>query len=140
MDKIAQDFEDKDVVFYTVYTREPHAGEDRGRYDFSDKKQTRTEAERVAYAAEMIKKRGVKRPILIDTFGPKSVQNVLGNGRPNSLIVIDLQGKVALWQSWSDPKKLRAKLQEMTRNHVPREDASGQPAGQSKTPPSRTSD
>ena len=140
MDKIAQDFEDKDVVFYTVYTREPHAGEDRGRYDFSDKKQTRTEAERVVYAAEMIKKRGVKRSILIDTFGPKSVQNVLGNGRPNSLIVIDLQGKVALWQSWSDPKKLRAKLEEMTRNHVPRESAASRSAGESDASPSKTSE
>jgi len=140
MDKIAQGFEDKDVVFYTVYTREPHAGEDRGRYDFSDKKQTRTEAERVAYAAEMIKERGVKRPILIDTFGPKCAQNVLGGARPNSLIVIDLQGKVALWQSWSDPKKLRAKLDEMTRNHIPSKSASSQPAGESDASPSKTSE
>jgi hypothetical protein len=116
MDKIAKDFKDKDVVFYMLYTREPHAGQIMRKYDFSKKKQTATHKERVEYAKEMLKKESQNRPILIDTFGDKYVQKSLGGGMPNSLIVIDKQGKVALWQRWSKAKALRTKLEEMTSN------------------------
>ena len=68
MDKIAEEFQERDVAFYTVYTREPHAGQTFRGHDFSDRKQTRTRDERVAYALEMIRKRGVKRPVLVDKF------------------------------------------------------------------------
>ena len=112
---IYKDFKDKGVAFYVLYTREPHAGENRGEYDFRDKKQTKTHEERVKYALYTIKEHGEKRPFLIDTFGPNCVQQKLGGGMPNSLIVVDKEGKVALWQSWSNSKTLRAKLEEMTR-------------------------
>ena len=115
MDKIAKDFKDKGVEFYMLYTREPHAGQEMGRYDFSEKKQTRTHKERVDYALEMIKEHSEERRVLIDEFGDKSLQKKIGGGRPNSLIVVDKEGKVALWQGWSDPEKLRTKLEEMTK-------------------------
>ena len=55
MDKIAEDFKDEGIVFYQIYTREPHAGQKMAIYNFSDKKQTETNLERVDYALEMIK-------------------------------------------------------------------------------------
>jgi len=146
MDKIAQDFAKKDVVFYTVYVREPHAGQARPDYDFSDKRDARNEAERVAYAIEMAKEHGVKRPILIDKFGWGGLQDYLGSADPNSLVVIDRQGKLALWQTWSDPKKLRKTLDEMTRDHAPASqpaDGAALPAAkpaQGNTRPSRKPD
>lgn len=146
MDKIAQDFAKKDVVFYTVYVREPHAGQARPDYDFSNKRDARNEAERLAHAVEMAKEYGVKRPILIDNFGHDGFQDYLDGGDPNSLVAIDRQGKLALWQRSSDPKKLRKKLDEMTRDHVPASrpaDGAALPApkpGRGNTHPSREPD
>lgn len=116
MDKIYMDYKDKDVIFYSLYTREPHPGQIRGGYDFSDIKQTQTHEERVAYAEEMIEQTKQKRPIIIDTFGENCIQNTLGGGMPNSAFIIDKEGKLALWQKWSDPNAIRAKLEEMTGN------------------------
>jgi len=122
MEKIAVEYKDKDVEFYQLYTREPHAGQDLSkrsgdkRYDFSEKKQTKTMEEREIYAAEMIEEWGQNRPILIDIFGEDCVQNWLGGGAPNSLAVIDKDGKLVLWQVWSDAKELREKIEEMTKS------------------------
>ena len=113
MDKITEDFKGKGVVVYQMYTREPHAGQKMSAYDFSDKKQTETHQERVDYALEMIKEYNQEIPVLIDIFSPESVQSTLGGDAPNSLIVIDKEGKTALWQDWADPEALRAKLEEM---------------------------
>jgi hypothetical protein len=114
MDQIAKDFKDKGVEFYMLYTREPHAGQKMREWDFSDKKQTKSHQERIDYALEMMKEYAQHRPILIDTFGDKCVQKTLGGNMPNSLVVIDGDGKLVLWQLWSDAKKLRTKLEEMT--------------------------
>ena len=114
MDRIAKDFKDHGVVFYMLYTREPHAGQKMGKFDFSEKKQTKTNKERVDYALEMLKEYSQFRPVLIDTFGEKCLQNTLGGKMPNSLVVVDKEGKVALWQAWSNPKELRKKLVDMT--------------------------
>ena len=114
MDEIAEDFKDKGVVIYQIYTREPHAGQKMAVYDFSDKKQTETHQERVDYALGMIKRYNQEIPVLIDIFSPDYIQNTLGGRAPNSLVVIDGEGKVVLWQDWADPKALRAKLEEMT--------------------------
>ena len=124
MDKIAKDFKGKGVEFYMLYTREPHAGQKIGAFDFSDKKQTTTRKERVDYALEMMKEYSQHRPILIDTFGDKHLQKTIGGNMPNSLIVVDRDGKVALWQLWSNAPALRKKLEEMT----------GTPAGTSAAP------
>ena len=113
MEKIAEEYRAKDVEFYVLYTREPHAEEKRGSWDFSDKKQTRTHTERIAYARQMAKQYKMKRRILIDTFGDACLQKRVGGNRPNSLLAIDKQGRVALWQDWSDPRRLREKLDEL---------------------------
>ena len=120
MDKIAKDFKDKGVVFYNLYTKEPHPGQDTSRrsgdkrYDFTNKKQTKTIEEREDYALGMLKDFNQVRPIMIDIFGDDCVQKWLGGGAPNSLAVIDREGKLALWQQWSDAEELRKKIEEMT--------------------------
>ena len=114
MNNISEDFKDKGVLVYTVYTREPHAGEILMGSDFSDKKQTKTYEERMNYAKLLVEDHGLKYPILIDTFHPDCIQEKLGGGAPNSLIVVDKEGKTALWQVWTGPSTLRKKLEEMT--------------------------
>jgi len=133
MEQIAKDLKDKGVAFSMVYTREPHAGKKVSGFDFTDKKQTRTYQERVDYALEMLKHYKQERPILIDEFGENSLQQKIGGGVPNSLLVIDPEGKVALWQEWSDPDGLREKLQDMT-GAAASAGAPGRPAGQSNPP------
>ncbi|MFC1614253.1 hypothetical protein ACFL5K_03040 [Gemmatimonadota bacterium] len=120
MDKVAAEFKDKGVDFYNVYTREPHPGEDFSkregdeRFDFTDKTSTKTYEERQANALKMIKSFGNNRPIMIDRVGKDCVQNGLGGNAPNSLALIDREGKLVLWQAWSNAEELRAKLKEMT--------------------------
>ena len=121
MDKIAKGFKAKGVVSTMLYTREPHAGQKRTGFDFSDKKQTKTHQERVDYALTMMKAYAEHRAILIDTFGDDCVQKKLGGNRPNSLIVVDREGKLVLWQDWSDPHLLQKKLEEMTGYTLPPE-------------------
>ena len=130
MDKIAKDFKAKGVEFFMLYTKEPHAGQEMGKFDFSKKKETTDHKERVDYALEMMKAYSQVRPILIDTFGEKCLQNVIGGRMPNSLIVVDRQGKVALWQEWSNVKALRAKLEEMTGTPAGESEAKEEPATQ----------
>lgn len=119
MDSIAVNYKDKGVIFYNLYTREPHPGQgtrgDDERYDFTNKKQTATHEERVDYALQMIKDFNQVRPIMVDIFGPDCVQNWLGGSWPNSLIVIDREGILQLWQSWANVEGLREKLEEMTK-------------------------
>lgn len=117
MNKIAEDFKDKGVEVYTVYTREPHPGQKmRGPegMDFTDRKQTKTHQERVDYAKILIDDHDLKVSILIDEFTEDNVQNTLGGKAPNSLLVIDRKGKAALWQGWTNPEELRVKLAKMT--------------------------
>jgi len=114
MNKISEDFKDKGVLVYTVYTREPHAGEIIMGFDFSNRKQTKTHKERINYVKILIEDHDLKYPILIDTFGPECIQERLGGGAPNSMIVIDKEGKTALWQVWAEPAALKRKLEEMT--------------------------
>lgn len=115
MDSIAVEFKDKGVVFYTVYTKEPHAGQKMRNLDFSNYKQTKTHEERVTFAKEVVRELKQKRSILIDTFEwEKTIQYTLGGGAPNSMLVIDKEGKAALYTQWSDAKILREKLEEMT--------------------------
>jgi len=114
MDKIYQDFKEKDVVFFNLYTREPHPDEKFRDFDFFGLKQTGTHEERVNHARILKEERNQIRPILIDTFGDDCIQNKLGGRKTNSLLVIDKESRVALWQEWSHADKLRSKLEEMT--------------------------
>jgi len=145
MNKIASDFRNKGVVFYVLYTREPHAGQDMTRgfgMDFSAIGQTRSRQERVDYAKGMVKEFNEHRPILVDTFGENCLQRTLGGGRPNSLIVVDKEGRVALWQDWGNPAELRRRLEDMTgakssaASGSPRNSA--RPAGEKDTAPAKS--
>jgi len=145
MNKIANDFKDKGVVFYVLYTREPHAGQDMTRgfgMDFSNVKPTRTHQERVDYAKGMVKEFNERRTILVDTFGEDCLQRTIGGGRPNSMIVVDKEGKIALWQDWGNPAELRRTLEKMTgtkpsaTSGSPRNRA--RPAGEKDTAPAKS--
>jgi len=114
MDRIYLEFREKDVLFYCLYTREPHPGEKFRDFDFYGFEQPATFEDRIRYAKILKEERNQIRPVLIDTFGEDCIQKRLDAGMSNSLIVIDKEGKVALWQEWSHAGELREKLQDMT--------------------------
>ena len=116
MDEIAVDFEDRDVVLYSVYTREPYTDEDVQNSDFSVDNKTELGKIYVDYTLEILMESNEKREILIDIVGPDYIQKVLGGSKSSSIIVIDREGKVALWQEFIDLTALRAKLNELTKN------------------------
>ncbi len=96
MDQIFSDFSDKDVLFYTLYTAEPHPGQTYDDFDFTDVEQTGTEKQRAEYAEIMRIQTKQKRPILIDIIGDDCIQNTLGRGLPNSAFIIDKDKKMVL--------------------------------------------
>ena len=117
MNKLAIEFEDKDVIFYNLYTREINQSKKTEELNSSDEKNTKTQNEHSDLILEILEKYNKVLPILVDTFHPDCIQNTLGGGWwINSLIVIDKEGKVALWQESAEPENLRAKLKEMTRS------------------------
>lgn len=136
MEKIAEDFKDKGVISYFIYTWKPQAedqsmnrriknkmtmtmigtrvSKEKRNLDFSSTEETETHQESEDIALEIIKRYNKKRTLLIDTLCPDCIQRTLAGGEPGRITVIDREGKVALWQSTPDVKKLRAKLEEMT--------------------------
>ncbi len=72
--------------------------------------------DRENYANSMINLYSQKRPVLIDVFGPDCIQNTIGGKMPNSAFIINKERKMVLWQEWSNPAEIRAKLEEMTGN------------------------
>ena len=136
MEKIAEDFKDKGVISYLIYTWKPQAedqsmnrriknkktmpmtvtiaSKEKRNLDFSGTEETETHQEPEDIALEIVKRYNKKRTILIDTLCPDCIQRTLAGGEPGRITVIDREGKVALWQSTPDVKKLRAKLEEMT--------------------------
>ncbi|MFC1477329.1 hypothetical protein ACFL6L_02570 [candidate division KSB1 bacterium] len=136
MDSLAADFKDKGVIYYNLYTKEPHPGSDSRRrdpetgervddprYDWRNVPQTKTMDEREAYALKMIKDFNQHRPIVIDIFpdeekGIKTVQQWLGGGAPNSGVIIDREGKLVYYEQWAKPANMRAKLDEMIKAEV----------------------
>jgi len=115
MEDIVTEFEDKDVIFFTVYTREPYPGEEIRNSNSNSKKHNKSTEKYFDPALEIIMEHNRKRQVLIDIVGPNYIMKTLGGSRTHSLIVIDREGRVALWQEWVDPKALRTKLKEITK-------------------------
>lgn len=87
MDKMANDFKDKSIVMYHLYTSSSSRLPD---FSWS------------------------KRPVLVDRNGSEGIRSTLCGGDSKSLVVIDKEGKLALFQRSPNPEKLRKKLEEMT--------------------------
>lgn len=82
-------------------------------FDFYGKEQTKNLEEKASYADEMVKQWGQNRPALIDIFSKDCVQNWIGVVAPNSLALIDRDGRLVLWQVWSNPEEIRKKLDQI---------------------------
>ncbi|MBI4613665.1 MAG: hypothetical protein HY720_08660 [Planctomycetes bacterium] len=104
MEAVRDRFGDE-VVFFVVYTREPHPG-------IGGRGQTRTFEEKCQFAKDCREDLRDDRTYLVDSLDA-TVQRTYG-GLPNNSYVIDKLGRVAYKEAWSHPKNLGRVLERLT--------------------------
>ncbi len=88
-------YHDKNVEFFVVYSREPHAGE---RKYFRKYSQHTSYEQKLNYACELVQEFEMKVPVLVDDLGEKTSKAF--GWMPNMVYVIDKGGKIAYKASW----------------------------------------
>ena len=101
-------YKDKDVEFFVVYSKEPHAEE---RRDFKKYKQHTSYDHKKEYACELVKEFNMKVPVLIDDMDEAVVQAF---GRmPNMTFVVDKEGTIAYKADWMEASRISGILDEL---------------------------
>lgn len=98
---------------FTIYIREAHPASGRPMiysYDAEGNpvEQHTTYEQRVAMAAKTIAEAGLLMPVLVD-----EIDNPMWcsyGRRPNNAYLIGMDGRVALYQDWSDPEEMEAAI------------------------------
>ncbi len=113
MDEIYKAYQGRDdVQFLYLYTREPFAGAIPGYgWSMRDISQPKTYDERKQYAFTCQKEHRIDIPILIDTMDG-AVHKAYGY-QPNSVVIIDREGRIAARRKWNDPLFVELALRDM---------------------------
>ena len=90
MDELHERYKDKDVEFFVVYSKEPHAQE---RKYFKKYTQHSSFEHKMGYAKELVAEFGMKISVLVDDVD-EAVVNAYGR-MPNMVFVIDKDGNIA---------------------------------------------
>lgn len=98
---------DRDVEVLNIYVREPHPGERA----FKQYSQPERFEERMAHAKELVEKKNMAGPVLVDTMD-NAFRTALGN-LPNVVYVVGKDGKVHYKASWADADKVDKALAEL---------------------------
>ena len=101
-------YRSKDVEFFVVYSKEPHAEE--GRY-FKNFTQHTSYEHKKEYASQLVKEHDMKVPVLIDGLD-EAVVNAFGR-MPNMTFVVDKEGKIAYKADWAEADRLEEILDEL---------------------------
>tara|TARA_B110000014_G_C19979139_1_gene506995 strand:+ start:478 stop:831 length:354 start_codon:yes stop_codon:yes gene_type:complete len=101
-------YRSKDVEFFVVYSKEPHAEE--GKY-FKNFTQHTTYEHKKEYASQLVKEHGMKVPVLIDDLD-EAVVTAFGK-MPNMTFVVDKEGKIAYKADWAEADRLEEVLDEL---------------------------
>lgn len=108
VEDLREKYKDRDVEFFVVYSKEPHAGE---RRYFKKYKQHTSYEHKKEYASELVRDFGMKVPVLIDDLD-ESV--VMAFGRmPNMTFVVDKEGKIAYKADWMETSRMEEILDEL---------------------------
>ena len=101
------EFREEPIEFFTIYVREPHAGEAR----FWRYKQPRTLDEKRANAQLLVKQKKLRMPVLVDEMDELAHRRL---GRlPNMIYVVDITGHIVYKSMWTRPDEVRAFLKEL---------------------------
>lgn len=104
---MASEWSERDVQFFTVYVREPHAG---GQYP-----QPKTLQERTRYAKDCVASDRQQIPVIIDAID-NGIHATYG-GLPNMVYVIDTRGKIGYRASWAKHDQVRDAVDLLLRFH-----------------------
>ncbi|MFQ5693736.1 MAG: hypothetical protein ACE5IM_11910 [Nitrospinota bacterium] len=96
MEELQAKYADRDVLFFALYVREPHAGET----GFKKYRNHESYAHKMEYARELVRIKGLTLPVLVDGFDETNHVR-LGN-LPNFVYVVNKDGKVEYKATWLD--------------------------------------
>jgi len=99
------------VLFIVLYQRESHAGEKRGRTDYSDIEQPETYDARLELAKKSCSELKIATKVVIDDMD-NSVRETYGK-LPNSAYFIEKGGKIHYKEAWARPDEWGTILEEM---------------------------
>ena len=102
VEELSEKYKDEDVVFFVVYSKEPHAGETRY---FRKYAQHESYEHKKQYAQELVAEFGMKVPVLVDDLD-ESVVRAFGR-MPNMTFIVDKEGKIAYKADWMEAEPRR---------------------------------
>lgn len=106
-EQLVEKYADHDVEVLHLYVLEPHPGERA----FREYRQPQTYEERMAYAKELVNKKGITSPVLVDNMD-EQFRAELGR-LPNVAYVVNKDGIVHYKSSWADVDKIDKALAEL---------------------------
>ena len=104
LETIYRDYTAKGVKFYYLYKALAHPG-------LNNYVRPHTLEERIMHVTEAKRTLGTQIPWLADNMA-NDLRHAIGNA-PNSEFVLDREGKIVRMRVWSDPRTLRADLEEL---------------------------
>ena len=105
VESLQEKYQGEDVVFFVVYSKEPHAGETR---HFKKYAQHATYEHKKKYAAELVAEFGMKVPVLIDDLD-EGIVHAFGR-MPNMTFIVDKEGKIAYKSDWMEAARIEELL------------------------------
>ncbi len=108
MEELREKYKDRDVEFFVVYSKEPHAGE---RRYFKKYTQHTSYEHKLGYAKELVEQFGMKVPVLVDDID-ETVVHAYGR-MPNMVYIIDKEGKIAYKSDWTEQPRIDLMLDEL---------------------------
>lgn len=105
MEALREKYRDRDVVFFVVYSKEPHAGETR---HFRKYGQHESYGHKKEYAEALVAEFGMKTPVLIDDLD-ESVVRAFGR-MPNMTFIVDKEGRIAYKSDWMEAPRVEEML------------------------------
>lgn len=94
MEELKKKYADRDVEFFTMYVREPHAGET----GFKQYRNHESYEHKQEYARELVRIKNLTLPVLVDGMD-QATHAKLGN-LPNFVYVVNKEGKVEYKATW----------------------------------------
>ncbi len=108
VESLQEKYKDEDVVFFVVYSKEPHAGETS---HFKKYAQHTSYEHKKQYAQELVEEFGMKVPVLIDDLD-ESVVHAFGR-MPNMTFIVDKEGRIAYKSDWMEADRVQELLDEL---------------------------
>ena len=107
MEELKEKYADRDVVFFALYVREPHAGET----GFKPYRKHESYVHKMECARELARVKALTLPVLVD--GMDETNHIELGNLPNFVYIVNMDGKVEYKATWLDAESVDEVLAEM---------------------------